>query len=97
MKSLIIIWLAVLVTIVGGSAYMNHAIGQMIEEMPDSHTSVLTPRTSLEVVYNYSEQKTANINVLEPKVSDVYLQYGAYTQTLPSPQPLQGSLNIVVK
>lgn len=97
MKSLIVIWLLVLAVVVGGSAYMNHAIGQMIEEMPEARTSVLTPRTSLEVVYNYQEQRTTNINVLEPKVSDVYLQYGAYTQTLPSPQPLQGSLNIVVK
>ena len=97
MKSLIVIWVAVLVTIVGGSAYMNHAIGQMVQEMPDSHTSVLTPRTSLEVVYNYGEQKTAPIHVIEPKVRDVYLQYGEYAQTLPSPQQLQGSLNIVVK
>jgi hypothetical protein len=36
----------------------------------------LTPVSCLEVVNNYGVQKTANINVLEPKVSDVYLQYG---------------------
>jgi flagellar basal body-associated protein FliL len=31
----------------------------------------------LRVVNNYDEQRTANVNMLEPKVSDVYLQYGA--------------------
>lgn len=76
MKQLIIIWLLVLITIIGGSLYMNHAINDMLEAIPEAHTSVLTPQTSLEVVYNYNEQKTANINVLEPKVSDAYLQYG---------------------
>jgi hypothetical protein len=34
--------------------------------------------TSLEVVNNYGYQRTANINVLEPKVSSEYLQYGSY-------------------
>lgn len=30
----------------------------------------------LYVVHNSNEQVTANVNVLEPKVSDAYLQYG---------------------
>jgi flagellar basal body-associated protein FliL len=77
MRSLVIIWLLVLVTLVGGAVYMNHAINSMVESLPEARTAVLTPRTSLKVVYNYQEQKTANINVLEPKVSDVYLQYGS--------------------
>jgi hypothetical protein len=34
----------------------------------------IKPVSSLEVVYNYSEQKTADISVIEPKVSDVYYQ-----------------------
>jgi hypothetical protein len=56
---------------------MNNAINSMVESLPDEHTSVLTAQTSLKVVYNYDEQRTANINVLEPKVSDAYLQWGA--------------------
>lgn len=50
MKSLTIIWLVVLAVIVGGGLYVNHAIGQMIGEMPDSHTSVLTPQSTLTVL-----------------------------------------------
>ena len=56
MRSLIIIWLLVLVTLVGGSLYMNHVIGQMLVE---TQTSVLTPRTSLEV-------HSANSTQLQP-------------------------------
>lgn len=36
----------------------------------------VTPVSCLKAVNNYGVQKTANVNVLEPKVSDVYLQYG---------------------
>lgn len=49
MKSLIIIWLVVLAVVVGGSAYMNHAIGQMIEEMPAPRIG-LVRGSSIEVV-----------------------------------------------
>jgi len=34
----------------------------------------------LKVVNNYGEQKTANVHVLEPKVSDAYYQWGANPQ-----------------
>ncbi len=94
MKSLIIIWVAVLITLIGGTIYMNHAINGMIERVPENSVRinycntngmvVLTANkchisgfNSLEVINNYQEQKTANINLLEPKVSDAYLQ-GAY-------------------
>lgn len=89
MRSLIIIWLAVLVTLIGGTIYMNHAINIMVKSLPDEYTSVLTPQTSLEVVYNYGEQKTADIHILEPKVSADYLQYGYGSYVL----DLQGSYN----
>jgi len=51
--------LVVLAVVVGGSAYMNHAIGQMVQEMPDSHTSVLTPRSTLTV-------ENSNPSTLQP-------------------------------
>ncbi len=95
MKSLIIIWLLALVTIIGGGLYMNHAINGMIEQLPEEHTSVLTPQSTLEVVYNYQEQKTADIHVLEPKVSDVYYQNAPYIQqgTLVTPLVIYGTLD----
>ena len=43
----------------------------------EANTSVLSVPSSLEVVNNYGEQKTADIHVIEPKVSDAYLQWGA--------------------
>lgn len=85
MKSLIIIWLVVLAVIVGGSAYMNHAIGQMIVEMPDSHTSVLTPRSTLTVQSSDSstlqpagavyEDETRPSDVIQPTMLDNDLQH----------------------
>lgn len=65
MKSLIIIWLLVLVTLVGGGVYMNHAINGMLEAIPEAHTSVLTAQTSLEVVNSYGEQKTLDISTIQ--------------------------------
>jgi len=54
---------------------------KMVQPMPVEHaTAVLKPVSTLEVVNNYNEQKTAPINVLEPKVSDAYLQ-GAYNES----------------
>lgn len=40
----------------------------------------------LAVTANYGGQKTANVNVLEPKASDAYLQYGH--------MPMQGVLTV---
>lgn len=56
MKSLIIIWLTVLVVLVGGGLYMNHAINELVESLPEQHTSVLRGFNSLEVVNSDSTQ-----------------------------------------
>jgi hypothetical protein len=82
MKSLIIIWLVALLTIVGGIVYFNHVINSLLLEV---QSAPINGYTSLEVVYNYEEQKTANIHVIEPKVSGAYLQWGA--------NQLQGAYN----
>lgn len=56
MKSLIIIWVLVLVTIIGGTVYMNHTINNMIKRLPEDNTSVLTGFNSLEVQNSNSTQ-----------------------------------------
>lgn len=85
MKSLIIIWLVVLAVIVGGSAYVNHAIGQMIEEMPAPRIG-LVRGSSLEVVQStdsvalqpagavYEDEETAAL-IVQPTMWDNDLQH----------------------
>lgn len=53
MKTLIAIWVLVLITIVGGSWYMLNTINKMVIE---EQTSVLTPRSTLTVQSSDSTQ-----------------------------------------
>lgn len=81
-KSLIIVWSRVIVLILAG-LFIGAVLGlwainkYMVVEaaIVDSRLSYVPHGASLEVVHNYGEQKTANVHVLEPKVSDVYYQY----------------------
>ena len=57
MKSLIIIWLLVLVVLVGGLVYMNHVINELVKAVPETRVAVLRPISSLEVVNSNSSNK----------------------------------------
>jgi len=102
MKSLIVIWLLVLVTLVSGGLYVNNALGNMLVEV---NTSVLTPRTTLTVensnpstlqpsqaVY---EDETRPSDVIQPTMLDndlQHMQHSWFTQgTEPVVQTLFGA------
>jgi hypothetical protein len=81
---------------VGSSVVINHCDTSGMIVLTDSRCDI-SPQTSLEVVYNYGEQKTAPIHVLEPKVSDVYLQYAPMVNELEGALYFDTTTNEVVR
>lgn len=65
MKSLIIIWLLVLVTLVGGFWYMNTAINQLIQEIPKDSVIINHCNTNGMVLLTHSKCVLTGFNSLE--------------------------------
>jgi flagellar basal body-associated protein FliL len=99
-KSLIIIWVIVLVTIVGGSAYMISEINKMVEEQTD----VVSGSNSLRVVNStskdlqpqtfYAEDEITVHETLQPTTVGNYMQYQkhyTFLQPTVTANELQGS------
>lgn len=68
MKTLVVIWLAVLVTAIGGTAYVNAEINKLVVNEPFT--------VSNEVTTPVNPQKTISVYKLQPTVSDASLQWG---------------------
>ena len=102
MRSLIIIWILVLVTIIGGGVYMSNAINELIERVPETHTSAVTSFNSLEVrnstssdkqLITYAEDNTTEVQLLQDTDYLQVTRHWAFLQDTQTANAIQGSFN----